>query len=156
MNDTWDDPAGPLWDSDAPDDVWDFILQRKKHRMNLQIDDVLGFGMLLRAAATENMATLVAAKYDPTDVIASTAADATALGTAKAQAKAAQMAATDKVNAADALKDAHYTELSSMCDTMAGAVGKTTPLGKSFLKIRSNLKGRGPNPPPTPPAPPAP
>ena len=154
---TWDDPSGELWDSDAPEAVWDFVPPTKHNKMtNLQIDDVIGFGELLRAAANENKADLITAKYDPTDKIASTDADAADLNTAKAQAKTAQLAANDKVAAAETLKQSYYSNLSSWCDAMAGALGKATPKGKSILAIRANLKGTGPKKPPTPPTPPKP
>jgi hypothetical protein len=151
---TWDDPDGEPWDSDAPEAVWDFVPKTKYTKMtSLQIDDVLGFGELLRAAATENKTDLIAAKYDPTDRIASTDADGQDLGTAKTQAKTAQLAADQKATDAEALKQSYYTDLSSFCDTMAGALGKTTPKGKAILAIRANLKGTGPKKPKTPPTP---
>ena len=50
-NNTWDDPDGEPWDSDAPGAVWDFVPPtRKANTVKLQVDDVLGFGALLRAA----------------------------------------------------------------------------------------------------------
>lgn len=153
---TWDDPDGELWDSDAPEAVWDFVPPTKHIKMtNLQIDDVIGFGELLRAAANENKTALIAADYDPTAKIAATDADATELNTAKAQAKTAQLAATQKVADADALKQDYYASLSSWCDAMAGALGKTTPKGKAILALRANLKGTGPKAPkaPKPPTP---
>jgi len=118
---------------------------------NLQIDDVLGFGSLLRAAATEKSAALVTAGFDPATRIASSTTDGTALSNAKAQAKTAQDAATAKVKTAEDLKQAYYDTQSSWCDAMAGALGKTTPEGKAILAIRANLKGTGPQTPPTPP-----
>ncbi|MBI5684526.1 MAG: hypothetical protein HZC54_05570 [Verrucomicrobia bacterium] len=123
---------------------------------NLQIDDVLGFGNLLRAAANEHKAKMVANDYDPTAKIASTTTTGNTLGDKKAQAKSAQIEATRKVDEAESLKQSYYDDLSSWCETMAGAVGKSTPEGKAILAIRANLKGRGPNTPaPTPPAPPS-
>ena len=123
---------------------------------SLQIDDVLGFGSLLRAAASEYKTKLVANDYDPTAKIASTASDGTALGTAKAQTKVARDAAEAKTAATDALKSDYYDTLTSWCDTMAGALGKTTAEGKAVLAIRANLSGTGPRAPKTPPAPPTP
>ena len=123
---------------------------------SLQIDDVLGFGSLLRAAASEYKTKLVANDYDPTAKIASTASDGTALGTAKAQTKIARDAAEAKTAATDALKSDYYDTLTSWCDTMAGALGKTTAEGKAVLAIRANLSGTGPSAPKTPPAPPHP
>lgn len=123
---------------------------------SLQIDDVLGFGELLRAAAGEYKTKLVANDYDPTAKIASTASDGTALGTAKAQTKIARDAAEKMTADTDAMKSDYYDVLSSWCDTMAGALGKTTAEGKAILAIRANLKGSGPKAPKTPPAPPKP
>ena len=138
----WDHPDAEPWDSEAPGAVWDFLESTKLKKMtNLQIDDVLGFGALLRAAATEHKDDMIAKKYDPTDKIASTEADALTLTTAKAQAKSAQMAADEKVTAAETLKQNLYTELSTWCDTMAGALGKTKPKGRAILAIRSKLSG---------------
>jgi len=154
MSNEWDDPAAPLWDSDLPEGVWDFILQPHHHKMtNLQIDDVLGFGTLLRAAANEHKAALIAKEADPTARIASSDTAGTALGAAKAVAKTAQMDATAKVKTAEDLKQGYYDSLSSWTDMMAGALGKTTPAGKSILAIRANLSGSGPQTPPTPPPP---
>ena len=156
-NNTWDDPEGELWDSDAPGAVWDlFLSKRKANTVKLQVDDVLGFGVLLRAAANEYKTKLIAEDYDPTAKIASTAADAAALGTAKAQTKIARDAAEKMTADTDALKSDHYASLSSFCDAMAGALGKTTPEGKAILAIRANLSGTGPKPPKPPKTPPTP
>ena len=159
MKNTWDDsdPDALTWDEESPLAVWDAAPQPQKTKMkSLQIDDVLGFGELLRAAANEYKTKLVANDYDPTAKITSTAADGTALGTAKAQTKIARDAAEAKTAATDTLKSDYYDALSSWCDTMAGALGKTTPEGKAVLAIRASLKGSGPKPPKTPPAPPKP
>lgn len=130
--------------------------QRKRRMTNLQIDDVLGFGNLLRAAANEHKAKMVANDYDPTARIASTATTSGTLGDKKLQAKTSQIEATRKVEEAENLKQSYYEDLSSWCETMAGAVGKGTPEGKAILAIRANLKSRGANtPPPTPPTPPS-
>lgn len=138
----WDHPDAEPWDSDAPGAVWDFLESTKhKHMTNLQIDDVLGFGALLRAAAVERKNDLLAEKYDPTDKIASTEADALTLTTAETQAKAAKLVSDDKAAAAEKLKQKLYTELSTWCDAMAGSLGKTTPKGKAMLAIRSKLTG---------------
>ena len=153
MKKTWDDddPDALLWDSESPQAVWDSAPQPQKRTMkSLQIDDVLGFGELLRAAANEYKTKLVANDYDPTAKIASTDAAGTALGTAKAQTKIARDAAETKTAATDALKSDYYDKLSSWCDAMAGALGKTTPEGKAVLAIRANLKGTGPKPPKPP------
>ena len=158
MSNNWDDPDAPLWDEDSPLAFWDLDPQqgKKKRMTNLQIDDVLGFGALLRAAANEHKAQLIAKEYDPTAKIAATNTQATALGDAKAQAKTAEMTASVKVKAAEDLKQTHYDALSSWTDMMAGTLGKTTPEGKAILAIRANLKGSGPHTPPAPPAPPTP
>ena len=122
---------------------------------NLQIDDVLGFGNLLRAAASEHKAKMVANDYDPTAKIASTNTTSGTLSDKKTQAKTAQIEATRKVHEAEDLKQSYYEDLSSWCETMAGAVGKGTPEGKAILAIRARLSGRGANvPAPTPPPPP--
>ena len=153
MKKTWDDddPDALSWDEDSPEAVWDSAPKPQTSKMkSLQIDDVLGFGELLRAAANEYKTNLVANDYDPTAKIASTDADGTALGTAKAQTKIARDAAETKTAATDALKSDYYDKLSSWCDAMAGALGKTTPEGKAVLAIRANLKGTGPKPPKPP------
>lgn len=120
---------------------------------NLQIDDVLGFGVLLRGAATEYKTKLLAAKspHDPTTMITDTAAEGEAVGKKKAEAKTAADEAERLTGVAEDAKSVLYTGLSSWCDQMAGTLGKTTPEGKRILAIRANLKGRGPNPPPTTP-----
>ena len=48
--------------------------------------------------------------------------------------------------------DAAYASASTKLDTMIGAVGKTSELGKQLAKLRSGIR-RGPNPPPAPPTP---
>ena len=152
---TWDDPNGPLWDDD--DAVWDFDPKRRRVKMTkLQIDDVLGFGSLLRAAATEHKAALIAKEYDPTAKIASTATASGALSDSKAQAKTAHIAAEAKTKVTEDLKQAYYDSLTSWCDMLAGTLGKSTPEGKAILAIRANLTGTGPQTPATPPTPPAP
>ena len=159
MKKTWDDEDSDalLWDEDIPEAVWDSAPQPIKPKMKgLQIDDVLGFGELLRAAANEYKTKLMANDYDPTAKIAATDADGNALGTAKTQTKVARAAAEKMTADTDALKSDYYDALSSWCDTMAGALGKTTPEGKAVLAIRSSLKGSGPKTPKTPPAPPKP
>lgn len=159
MKKTWDDddPDALSWDEDIPGAVWDAAPQPQKHTMkSLQIDDVLGFGELLRAAASEYKTKLVANDYDPTAKIASTDADGSALGTAKTQTKIARDAAEAKTAETDALKSDYYDTLSSWCDTMAGALGKTTAEGKAILAIRANLKSGSPKAPKTPPKPPTP
>lgn len=154
MKKIWDDddPDALVWDDERMDAVWDTApLTSKKTMKSLQIDDVLGFGELLRAAANEYKTKLTAAGFDPMAKIASTATDGTALGTAKAQTKIARDAAEAKTAETDALKSDYYDVLSSWCDAMAGALGKTTAEGKAILAIRANLKGSGPKTPKTPP-----
>jgi hypothetical protein len=148
MMPNWDDEDGPLWDSEDPDDVWDDAPQPKVKKMtNLQIDDVLGLGELLRGAATEYKDKLLAAEnpHDPTAMLASSSAGSTALGKKKAAAKAAEDAATKLIGEAEAAKQDYYDKHSNWCDLMASTLGKTTPEGKRILSIRANLKGRGPN-----------
>lgn len=154
---TWDDPSGPVWDSLSPLALWDLLSTGKKgHMTNLQIDDVLGFGDLLRAAANEHKAKLIAKEYDPTAKIASTATASAALGTAKIQTKAKHDEAEAMTTSTDELKQSYYETLSSWCDMMAGALGKKSAEGSAILEIRANLAGDGPTPPPEPPAPPPP
>ena len=124
----------------------------RKKMTNLQIDDVLGFGVLLRGAATEYKAKLLGAKspHDPTPMITDTAAAGEELGRQKAAAKTATDTAKRLNDTAEGAKNDQYSVLSNWCDQMAGTLGKTTPEGKRILAIRANLKGRGPNPTPPP------
>jgi hypothetical protein len=106
---------------------------------------------LLQGAAVQYKAKMVANDYDPTNRAAAVATSTDTLTGSKNSAANAQIEATRLTGIAEKQKQTLYTELSSWCDTMAGAVGKTTPEGKAILAIRANLSGRGPNAKKTPP-----
>ena len=122
---------------------------------NLQMDDVLGFGELLRAAATQYKDKMIAKDYDPTNKIAASKADGEALAKDQREAKDAHKIAEAKTKVAEDHKQATYDSLSSWCDAMSGALGKTTDEGQAILDIRANLRGSGPRRPASPAKPPA-
>lgn len=53
------------------------------------------------------------------------------------------MDAEDATKQYDAACNETYNLASSACDTFAGAVGKTTPLGKRILAVRSDWRSQG-------------
>ena len=113
---------------------------------SLQIDDVLGFGELLRGAATEYKTKLMAAKnpHDPTTMITDTTASGKDVGEKKAEAKVAVDEGIRLNGIAEDVKNALYSDLSNWCNLMANTLGQQSVEGKRILAIRVNLKGTGP------------
>lgn len=111
-------------------------------KSNLQPDDVLGYGELLRGAAAEYKPKLLAATdpHDPTARIASTEAAAIAYSKKRALAKAAMDEAERLNGEAEDAKDEYYGSLSNWTDLMASTLGKTSPEGTRVLKIRADLR----------------
>ena len=121
--------------------------------MSLTTTETFGFSDEFVQSLTAHQAELLALGVDVSTWL-------TDIGTKKATAvakdqtqEAAKTTLKNLTAQTEAALQTLYDTVSSRIDAAAGAAGKTTPLGKEFLNIRSKIR-RGPGPtPPTPPSP---
>jgi len=123
--------------------------------MPLQSDDLIGFTTQTKAFLMKYQAQLTAANYNPATDITALEADCATFATEDQNQETMKTALKNKTAAVITLANALYNKTSSTLDAAIGKLGKTTNEGKEGARIRSILRGRGPNTP-TPPAPPTP
>ena len=119
--------------------------------MSLTTTEVFGFADAVNAAMTANQAELLTKGVTVAPWLTEGTTlknDAATKNNLQEAAKAALKNAT--ANCDTALQTA-YDFYSSKLDIIAGAYGKTSPVGKQLLRLRSDIR-RGPNSP-TPPTP---
>lgn len=96
-----------------------------------------GFVAALDEAIKNNATAIQAGGADPAALRARVTAKAEAMKTAETAKDDMVRLAGEFVDKADTAESECYNEGSSVVDVAAGAVGKTTPLGKQLLKIRA-------------------
>lgn len=116
--------------------------------------EVLGFNTKVIAAINENGAACQAGSLDVSSWAAEQAALAKSAGDEDALQEKMKLALRAQTTKTENAFKAVYDKGSTRLDAMAGAVGKTTPLGKSLLALRSDVRrgpeGEKPSPPTTP------
>lgn len=154
----WDDPNGPLWDSQEP--FWDVqqpTPTRRKSMSTAPVDDVLGYAQQAREMLNTYKVEMTAKGYDPTILMATLATKTGTLTTKNQEQEAMKTSLRTLTTEVDGIKDEAERAASSACDTILAAFGRGSEQGTEATRLRSSIapRARASSGGTTPPAPPS-
>jgi len=154
----WDDPNGPLWDSQEP--FWDVEEPkptRRKHMSTAPVDDVIGYAQQAREMLNTYKTGMTAKGFDPTTQMANLATKTNSLVGKNQEQEAMKTSLRTLTTEVEGIKDEAERAASSACDTILAAFGRGSEQGKEATRLRSSIapRARASSGGTTPPAPPS-
>jgi len=104
------------------------------------VNEVLGFSSKVKAMLTKYQAQMVAAKIDPSDLIAKLGPDGDALALENDKQEGLKTSLRTQTATVEGLNTAHYKDGSNGCDMVITAFGRGSEQAKEAVNLRKSVR----------------